>query len=54
MLNARDRANPYEGIKKEFFLNRAAMKMANIDALFDFSFSAPPGVAAVRQSRVAA
>ena len=44
MYQARDRANPYEGVKKEFFLNRAAMKMANIDALFDFCFSQPVGV----------
>ena len=26
--DARTRANPFEGIKKEFFLNRAALKMA--------------------------
>ena len=30
--DARTRANPFEGIKKEFFLNRAALKMAAMDA----------------------
>ena len=37
---ARDRANPFESIKKEFFgTSRAALKMANIDAIFDFMFT---------------
>ena len=37
---ARDRANPFESIKKEFFgTSRAALKMANLDAIFDFMFT---------------
>ena len=38
-LAARNRANPFEGIKREFFQNRAAMKMAELDAMFDYMFS---------------
>eukprot|EP00054_Salpingoeca_dolichothecata_P022381 m.146621 g.146621 ORF g.146621 m.146621 type:complete len:776 (+) comp24321_c0_seq2:67-2394(+) len=41
-LPARTRANPFEKIKKEFFQNRAALKMANIDALFGFIFTRQP------------
>jgi cap1 methyltransferase len=37
--DARTRANPFEGIKKEFFMNRAALKMAAIDAALDGLFS---------------
>jgi len=37
--DARTRANPFEGIKKEFFLNRAALKMAAMDAAFGLLFS---------------
>eukprot|EP00040_Diaphanoeca_grandis_P026523 m.148749 g.148749 ORF g.148749 m.148749 type:complete len:786 (-) comp30618_c0_seq1:317-2674(-) len=40
-LQARDRSNPFEEIKKEFFQNRAAVKMANIDAIFEFVFTRP-------------
>jgi cap1 methyltransferase len=40
-LLARDRANPFEGVKKEFFQNRVAMKVANIDAVFGFMFTKP-------------
>lgn len=40
-LKARTRANPYEMIKGAIFQNRAAMKMANMDAVFDFMFSSP-------------
>ena len=39
---ARDRANPFELIKGAgIFLNRAAVKMADIDANFGFRFSRP-------------
>lgn len=40
-LPARNRSNPFEEIRKEFFQNRAALKMANIDAVFDFIFTNP-------------
>ncbi|GMT05450.1 hypothetical protein PENTCL1PPCAC_27624, partial [Pristionchus entomophagus] len=36
---ARTRANPYETIGSAFFQNRAAMKTANMDAVFGFIFS---------------
>lgn len=36
---ARTRANPYETIGSAFFQNRAAMKTANMDAVFGFLFS---------------
>eukprot|EP01119_Soliformovum_irregulare_P016671 TRINITY_DN4865_c0_g1_i1.p1 TRINITY_DN4865_c0_g1~~TRINITY_DN4865_c0_g1_i1.p1 ORF type:complete len:624 (+),score=161.70 TRINITY_DN4865_c0_g1_i1:111-1982(+) len=36
-LNARSGANPYESIGKHFFMNRAALKMANLDMLFGFT-----------------
>ncbi len=38
---ARGRANPFEAIKKEFFMNRAALKMANIDSVFGYIFTKP-------------
>ncbi|XP_065222418.1 cap-specific mRNA (nucleoside-2'-O-)-methyltransferase 1 [Planococcus citri] len=38
---ARSRSNPYELIKKGPFLNRAAMKMANMDNVFDYIFTNP-------------
>ena len=41
MRRARSRSNPFESIKGVFFLNRAAMKMANMDARFDFMFTKP-------------
>ena len=41
LRNARTRSNPFETIRGVFFLNRAAMKMANLDAVFDFMFSEP-------------
>lgn len=41
MRNARTRSNPFETIGSATFLNRAAVKMANIDALFDFMFTNP-------------
>jgi len=44
MRGARFRSNPYETIKGVLFQNRAAMKMANIDHLFDRMFTNPPGI----------
>ncbi|CAG4971708.1 unnamed protein product [Colias eurytheme] len=41
LRNARFRSNPYETIGSVIFLNRAAVKMANIDAVFDFMFTNP-------------
>ncbi|ESO94138.1 hypothetical protein LOTGIDRAFT_161337 [Lottia gigantea] len=41
MRRARTRSNPYETIRGVFFLNRAAMKMANMDAVLDFMFTSP-------------
>lgn len=37
----RGRCNPFEAIGKGIFLNRAAMKMANLDRIFDFMFTNP-------------
>lgn len=39
LCKARSRANPFESIKSAFFMNRAALKMANIDAVTGFMFS---------------
>lgn len=41
MRRARTRSNPYEMIRGVFFLNRAAMKMANIDHVFEYMFTNP-------------
>ena len=41
MRKARTRSNPFEIIHGVFFLNRAAMKMANMDAVFEFMFTEP-------------
>ncbi|KAF9822669.1 hypothetical protein SFRURICE_012448 [Spodoptera frugiperda] len=41
LRHARYRSNPYETIGSVIFLNRAAVKMANIDAVFDFNFTNP-------------
>ncbi|XP_028580218.2 cap-specific mRNA (nucleoside-2'-O-)-methyltransferase 1 [Podarcis muralis] len=41
MRRARTRSNPYEMIRGVFFLNRAAMKMANLDYVFDHMFTNP-------------
>uniref|UniRef100_A0A668AKG5 Cap-specific mRNA (nucleoside-2'-O-)-methyltransferase 1 n=1 Tax=Myripristis murdjan TaxID=586833 RepID=A0A668AKG5_9TELE len=41
MRRARTRSNPYETIRGGFFLNRAAMKMANMDHCFDYMFTNP-------------
>lgn len=39
MRQARSRANTFETIRSVFFMNRAALKMANIDAVTDFMFT---------------
>ncbi|XP_033932248.1 cap-specific mRNA (nucleoside-2'-O-)-methyltransferase 1 [Pseudochaenichthys georgianus] len=41
MRRARTRSNPYETIRGGVFLNRAAMKMSNIDHCFDQMFTNP-------------
>ncbi|KAK8774512.1 hypothetical protein V5799_010954 [Amblyomma americanum] len=41
LRRARTRSNPFETIRGGIFLNRAAMKMANMDAAFDFMFTSP-------------
>lgn len=41
MRFARNRSNPFELIKGAIFMNRAAVKMANIDSLCDFMFTNP-------------
>uniref|UniRef100_A0AAX7TQ38 Cap-specific mRNA (nucleoside-2'-O-)-methyltransferase 1 n=1 Tax=Astatotilapia calliptera TaxID=8154 RepID=A0AAX7TQ38_ASTCA len=41
MRRARTRSNPYETIRGGIFLNRAAMKMANLDYCFDHMFTNP-------------
>lgn len=48
MRRARTRSNPYEMIRGVFFLNRAAMKMANIDHVFDYMFTNPKDSQGVR------
>ncbi|XP_033633452.1 cap-specific mRNA (nucleoside-2'-O-)-methyltransferase 1-like [Asterias rubens] len=41
MRQARTRSNPYETLRGGIFLNRAAMKMANMDYVFNFMFTSP-------------
>ncbi|XP_076643921.1 cap methyltransferase 1 [Halictus rubicundus] len=41
LRRARTRSNPYETIRGAFFLNRAAVKMANIDKACNFMFTNP-------------
>ena len=41
LMMARSKSNVFETIKGAFFQNRAAMKMANMDAVFDFMFTSP-------------
>uniref|UniRef100_A0A672ME94 Cap-specific mRNA (nucleoside-2'-O-)-methyltransferase 1 n=1 Tax=Sinocyclocheilus grahami TaxID=75366 RepID=A0A672ME94_SINGR len=48
MRRARTRSNPYETIRGAFFLNRAAMKMANMDHVFDYMFTNPKDSQGVR------
>lgn len=40
-LKARSICNPFEEIGRSIFQNRAAVKMANLDALFDWMFTEP-------------
>ncbi|TRY88519.1 hypothetical protein DNTS_014072 [Danionella cerebrum] len=51
MRRARTRSNPYETIRGGFFLNRAAMKMANMDHVFDYMFTNPKNSQGVPQTR---
>ncbi|KAK9305793.1 hypothetical protein QLX08_003305 [Tetragonisca angustula] len=44
MRRARTRCNPYETIRGVIFLNRAAVKMANIDRACNFMFTKPEGL----------
>ena len=44
LLRARDRANPYEKIGAVIFQNRSTMKMAEIDASFNFMFTSHPSL----------
>lgn len=39
LCRARARANAFESLRSAFFMNRAALKMANIDAVTGFLFS---------------
>ncbi|KAK4469623.1 hypothetical protein MN116_006609 [Schistosoma mekongi] len=39
VTKSHERCNPYEMIKKGIFMNRAAMKMANIDSVFNGMFT---------------
>ena len=41
LMKSRTRSNPFETIRGGLFLNRAAMKMANLDAICDFMFTEP-------------
>lgn len=41
MRHARSRSNPFESIRGAIFLNRAAVKMANMDSMLDFMFTNP-------------
>lgn len=41
MRHARTRCNPFETIGRSIFLNRAAVKMANMDAIMNFMFTNP-------------
>ncbi|XP_063235254.1 cap-specific mRNA (nucleoside-2'-O-)-methyltransferase 1-like isoform X1 [Bacillus rossius redtenbacheri] len=41
LRKARSRSNPFETIRGGMFLNRAAMKMANMDRVFDNMFTKP-------------
>lgn len=47
LQRSRSRSNPFETLGKLFFQNRAALKMANIDAVFDFMFTRPKNEAGV-------
>lgn len=47
LQRGRSRSNPFETLGKLFFQNRAALKMANMDAVFDFMFTKPKNEAKV-------
>eukprot|EP01084_Bolivina_argentea_P319197 553644_1 len=40
-MEARNKANPFEGIKREIFQNRAALKMCEIDRILNYLITAP-------------
>ena len=52
MRKARTHSNPFELIRGVMFQNRAAMKMANIDAAFNFMFTAPKDSTGANQVKV--
>uniref|UniRef100_A0A182W5D9 Cap-specific mRNA (nucleoside-2'-O-)-methyltransferase 1 n=1 Tax=Anopheles minimus TaxID=112268 RepID=A0A182W5D9_9DIPT len=41
MRKARSKSNPFELIKSNIFINRAAIKMANMDSMFEFMLTKP-------------
>lgn len=41
MRRSRTKSNPFETIRGNIFVNRAAVKMANMDSMFDFMFTKP-------------
>uniref|UniRef100_A0A182PVZ1 Cap-specific mRNA (nucleoside-2'-O-)-methyltransferase 1 n=1 Tax=Anopheles epiroticus TaxID=199890 RepID=A0A182PVZ1_9DIPT len=41
MRKARSKSNPFELIKSNIFINRAAVKMANMDSMFGFMLTSP-------------
>ncbi|XP_053668231.1 cap-specific mRNA (nucleoside-2'-O-)-methyltransferase 1-like [Anopheles marshallii] len=41
MCKARSKSNPFELLKSNIFINRAAVKMANMDSLFGFMLTKP-------------
>ncbi|XP_058468089.1 cap-specific mRNA (nucleoside-2'-O-)-methyltransferase 1 [Malaya genurostris] len=41
MRKARAKSNPFEAIKSNIFMNRAAVKMANLDSMFEYMFTNP-------------
>lgn len=41
LRRVRAACNPFEKIGNVFFINRAALKMANLDSCFDFMFTDP-------------
>lgn len=40
-LSARSRSNAFESIRYAFFMNRAALKIANLDAITQFHLTNP-------------
>ncbi|PAA76081.1 hypothetical protein BOX15_Mlig024465g1 [Macrostomum lignano] len=41
LMDSRSRSNPYETVKNAIFMNRAAVKMAEVDAVLQFRMSQP-------------